>query len=491
MENSENSNVGFDDQENVSATPYYTPYPKQLLQKSGLQPVNIKFSPSSGGDSSVASMKEGSRSPSSLTSSSSDSEQQIQIVGEEKTNDISWESENRSYDELLKAFLKNEEELKISNFKLKLSEEQIDKLKIQIEKSDGQLNNALVESQVKEENLEYEKGQVLELQKKITHLETHVSDSTVKIEKLVSQLKLAEEHLKISYDEIAKLKEELNSRTSGSQELQDQLEVSVQKVVRLECQLDSERKQIRDLEDMLTWYKDNETNYEVEVQKLKDEMLDAEAQFSLVENQLHSDIACLSQENIQLAYRLEEYESRSNILENKSRQFEAEKIKIEEQLVSQQTVLQGEISCLKEELDQRRHDVEAMNKEFDKHKQKYDMVMTEKDEAKAKIHNLMAETSHRDNHIANMERELSQLHEQKAELITGSAATLNVVNELKLKVDELEKEVTRQNSVISATAEEKREAIRQLCFSIEHYRSGYKELLQAFAEQKRHAVTAS
>lgn len=166
MENSENSNVGLDDQENVSATPYYTPYPKQMLLKSGLQPVNIKFSPGSGGDSSVASMKEGSISPSSLTSSSSDSEQQIQIVGEEKTNDISWESENRSYDELLKAFLKNEEELKISNFKLKLSEEQIDKLKIQIEKSDGQLNNALVESQVKEENLEYEKGQVLELQKK-------------------------------------------------------------------------------------------------------------------------------------------------------------------------------------------------------------------------------------------------------------------------------------------------------------------------------------
>jgi len=490
MENSENSNVGVD-QENVSATPYYTPYPKHLLQKSGLQPVNIEFSPSSGGDSSVASMKEGFRSPSSSSSSSSDSEQQIQIVGEEKTNDISWESENRSYDELLKAFLRNEEELKISNFKLKLSEEEIEKLKIQIEKSEGQLNNALVESEVKEKNIEYEKTQVLESQEKITHLETHVSDCNLKIEKLVAQLKLAEEHLKISNDEIAKLKEELNSRTSGTQELQGQLEVAVQKVVSLECQLDSERKQSRDLEDRLTWYKDNQTNNELEVQKLKAEMLDAEAQFSLVENQLHSDIASLSQENIQLGYRLEEYESRSNILENKSRQFEAEKLKIEEQLVSQQTDLQGEISSLKEELDLRRHDVEAMNKKFDMHKQKYDMVIIEKDEAKAKIQNLVAETRYRDNLIDNMERELIQLHQQNAELKEGSAATLNVVNELKLKVDELEKEVTRLNSVISDRAEEKREAIRQLCFSIEHYRSGYKELLQAFAGQKRHAVRAS
>jgi len=492
MENPENSSVGFDDQENVSGTPYYTPYPKHLLLKSGLQPVNIEFSsPSSGGDSSVASMKEGSRSPSSSSSLSSDSEQQIQIVGEEKADEISWETESRTYDELLKAFLKNEEELKISNFKLKLSEEEIDKLKIQIEKSEGQLNNALVESQVKDENLKYEKGRVLELQKKTVDLETHVSDCSLKIEKLVAQLKLAEEHLKISYDEIARLKEELNISTSGTRELQGQLEVTQQNVVTLECQLDSERKQMRDLEDRLTWYKDNETNNELEVQKLKAQMLEAEAHFSSVKNQLHSDVARLSEENIQLGSRLEEYESRSHMLENKSRQIEAERLKIEEQFVSQQTVLQGEISCLKEELNQRRHDHEAVNREFDQHKQKYDMVMTEKDEANAKIHNLMAETRHRDNHIANLERELIQLREQKAELMRGSAATLNVVNELKLKVDELEKEVTRQNSVISDRAEEKREAIRQLCFSIEHYRSGYKELLQAFAGQKRHAVTAS
>ncbi|CAJ1974533.1 unnamed protein product [Sphenostylis stenocarpa] len=491
MENTENSHVGFDYQENVSGTPYYTPYPKHLLQKSGLQPVNIEFSPSSGGDSSVASVKEGSGSPSSSSSSSSDSEQRISKVGEKKTDDISWESENRSYDELLKAFLKNEEELKLSNFKLKLSEEEIAKLKIQIEKCEDQLNNALVESLVKEENLEYEKGQVLELQKKTVDLETHVSGCFLKIEKLVAQLKLAEEQLKISYDEIATLKEELNSRTSDSRELQGKLEVALENVVTLECELDSERKQVRNFEDRLTWYKNNETNNEIEVKKLKAEMLDAEAQFSLVKSQLHSDIARLSEENIQLDSRLEEYESRSNMLENKSRQFEAEKLKIEELLVSEQMALQGEINCLKEELDQRRHDVEAVNKEFDMHKHKYDMVMTEKDEANAKIHNLMAETRHRDNQIATMEREIIQLREQKAELITGSASTLNVVNELKLKVDELEKEVTRQNYVISDRAEEKREAIRQLCFSIEHYRSGYKELLQTFAGQKRNAVLTS
>ncbi|KAH1255518.1 Protein NETWORKED 4A [Glycine max] len=487
MEGSENFDAG-SDQGNVLVTPYYTPYPKHVLPKSGVQPVDIEFSPSSGGDSSAASMKEGPGSSSSSSSSSSDSEQENQVVGEGKTDDVSWESENRSYDELLKEFLKNEEELKLSNFKLKLSEEE---LKVQIEKSEGQLNNALVELKVKEEDLEYEKGQVLELQKKTADLETHVPDCSLKIAKLVAQLELAEEQLKISDDEIARLEEELNSRSLGTRELQGQLEVAQDNVAALENQLDSERKQIHDLEDRVTWYKTNETNNELEVQKLKADMLDAQAQFSLEKDQLHSEIAHLSEENKQLGSRLEEYKSRSNIFENKSRQFEAEKLKLEELLATQQMVLQGEISCLKEELDQRRHDVEAVNKEFDRHRQKYDVLMTEKDEANAKIHNLMAETRDRDNHIANLEREIIQVCEQKAELITGSAATLNLVNELKLKVDELEKEVTRQNAVISDRAEEKREAIRQLCFSIEHYRSGYKELLQAFSGHKRHAVTAA
>nr|ACU23753.1 unknown [Glycine max] len=490
MEDSEKFDAG-SDQGNALVTPYYTPYPKHLLPKSGLQPVNIEFSPSSGGDNSVASMKEGPGSSSSSSSSSTDSEQERKIVGEEKTDNVSLESENRSYNELLKEFLKNKEELKLSNIKLKLSEEKIVKLNVQIEKSEGELNNVLVELKVKEENLEYEKGQVLELQKKTADLETHVPDCSLKIAKLVAQLELAEEQLKISDDEIARLKEELNSRSSGTHELQGQLEVAQEIVAALESQLVSERKQIHDLEGRVTWYKANETNTEHAVQKLKAKMLDAQAQFSLEKDLLHSDIARLSEENKQLGSRLEEYESRSNIIENKSRQLEAEKLKLEELLATQQMDLQGEISCLKEELDQRRHDVEAVNKEFDRHKQKCDVLMTEKDEANAKIHNLMAETRDRNNYIANLERDIILLRGQEAELSTGSAATLRLVKELKLKADGLEKEVILKNVMISDRAEEKREAIRQLCFSIEHYRSGYKELLQAFAGHKCHAVTAA
>lgn len=525
MEGFDNSDLGCDEG-NQLVTPFYTPYQKPILPKSGIEPVNMEFTLSSGGDSSVASMKEGSGSSSSSSSDSEadssnpsvinyygvpgnadgkglpegfklkedfpDLKQQVHLAGEENTDNILWAvRENKSYDELLRKFIKTEEELKVSNFKLELSEKEIVKLKIQIETSDGRLDNALKELKMKEDDLEYKKGQILELQNQTADLETHVPDCCYKIAKLVEQLEVAQEQLKVSNDENERLSEELRSRSSGAHELQGQLEVAQENVASLELQLDSGKKQIRELEDRITWYKANETSHELEVQKLKAEMLDAKAQFSFEKDQLHSDIENLSEVKILLGSRLEEWESRSNVLESKLRQIEAENLKLEELHATQRMVLQGEISCLKEELDQRRHDVESVNKEFDRHKQKYDMLMTERDGANAKIHKLMAEVSFRDDQIANMERELFQLHAQQAELISGSETRLNLVNELKLKVEELEKEVSRQNAVILDRAEEKREAIRQLCFSLEHYRSGYQDLLRAFAGQKRHAVIAS
>ncbi|MCI67624.1 hypothetical protein A2U01_0088883 [Trifolium medium] len=69
---------------------------------------------------------------------------------------------------------------------------------------------------------------------------------------------------------------------------------------------------------------------------------------------------------------------------------------------------------------------------------------------------------------------------------------------LKLRVEELEEEVTRQNGVISDKDEEKREAIRQLCYSLEYYRSEYRQLVQTINKvyrrrhgHHRHAVIVS
>ncbi|KAE9587293.1 hypothetical protein Lalb_Chr23g0272131 [Lupinus albus] len=357
-------------------------------------------------------------------------------------------------------------------------------LKIQIEESEGQLDNVRKELKNKEDDLEYEKGQVMELQKQTAELETHVPDCSNKIEKLVQELEVAQEQLKVSNDEKTRLKEELKSRYALNHELQCEIKERQDAAQRSEATVqwlrDWGEKRNKELEDQITQYQANETEHDNEVKKLKAE-IDA----------LNSDISRLSKSQKLLDSRMKEWEARSNASQRKTKQAEAEKLKLEKLHANQKLLLQAEISSLKEELDHRRHDVEAVNKEFDQHKQKYDMLMTEKDEANAKIDKLMAEVSSRDNQIANMKTELVQLQAQQAELISESEARLNLVNELKLKVEDLENEVTRQNAVISDRAEEKREAIRQLCIFIEHYRSKYQELRCAIAGHKHHSVTPS
>ncbi|XP_057458993.1 protein NETWORKED 4B-like isoform X2 [Lotus japonicus] len=498
------SDVGLDQGSNL-VTPYFTPFQKQAFRTSGLQPVSMDLSPSSGGDSSAASMKEGTGSPSSSSSDSEadgnghlegiklkehfpDLEEQNQLAGEEKTDSVIWKREDKNYDELLKKFIKNEEELRISNSKLQLSEEEIIKLKIQLEKSEVQLDNVHKELKMKEEDLEYEKGQVLELKNQTAELETHVPDCCDKIAKLVEQLEEAQEQLKESNDEIARLREDLRSKSSSTHQLQGQLKTAQEDIDSLKYQLEIET---QEFEDRIARYKANETNHELEVQKLKAEILDSQAQFSVEKDQLISGIVSLTEVKMQLNSRLKEWESRSNELEIKLSIYEAEKLKQVELHASQQRALQDEISSLKEELGLRSHEIEGVNKEFDRHKQNYDMLMTERDGANATIDKLKAELSFRDNQIADVERKLVEIRTQQAELISGSETKLNLVNQLKLKVEELEKEVARQNAVISDRDEQKREAIRQLCFSLEHYRSGYQELVRVFTGHRRHAVTAS
>ncbi|XP_054793927.1 protein NETWORKED 4B-like [Prosopis cineraria] len=519
MEGFDNSGSG--NQGTTLMTPYYPPYQKKGLNNSDLPIVDIDLFSASAGDSSGVSSKQTSRSP---FSSSSDSESetpgssinrylglpmntdgngvhqeiklkeeflglesQKQIGGGDHMDNILWENDCTSYQELLCKLVKTEEELSNANLKLRLSEKEVINSKSQIVNSEGQLHHVLKELKLREADLEFEKEKVLKLQNQTSDLETHVQDCCCKIAKLTEELAEAREHLRVSNDEIAGLK----NKCDAAHELQCQLELAQQNVAAFEAQLDSGRNQIRELEEKIIWYKGNESKRELEVQNLKAEMLDAQAKYSLEKELLQSDVLSLSEARAQLDSALKEWELRSHLLENKLRQCEGEKLKLEEQNAAQEMVLQGEISCLKEELGERRHDIEALNKEIDSHKHKYDMIVAENDGANARIHKLIADARTRDNQIKNMEKDLCLFHAHHEELKSISEARLNEVNELKLKVEQLEVVVARQKAVISERAEEKREAIRQLCYALDHFKNGYQELRQAFTEQKRHAAVTS
>ena len=199
----------------------------------------------------------------------------------------------------------------------------------------------------------------------------------------------------------------------------------------------------------------------------------------------------MSEKQALLGVELKECELQTRELEDKILLSEAEKMEMQRLHAADEMALKAESNQLKVELSERREHVEVLNKEFDKFKLKYDMLMAEKDGLSAKVEKLKANVSARDYQIQEMEWCLSQLQKKQEELIDESQNAQKLIDELKLRVEYLQKEVDRQRVVISDGAEEKREAIRQLCFSLEHYRSGYQELRQAFIGHRRNVVMAA
>jgi len=482
MEGTSNSDLSCDGE-----CVFVNPHEKLMLLKSSLQPLNIDLPHNSDDDnSSVVSLNEGCQSPLSSWDSEPETdvlsiisshgmpvepleginmeeclemEQENLFVGVENIDDnLSWEIDNKSYDQLLKKFKENEEELRVSNFKLNLSEQEIIKLKVQVENSEGQLDKVREELKLNEEEL---------------HKQKELSEE--EMAKWAKELRVANEQLKISKFKIAKLEKELGSKSSKTRQLQDQLNVTHENLAKSECQLVSEKNQIQFLTNQLvSWrnqikmLKDMYGDVQQRVlQKFNSCMLDLEAKHSLEKDELIKKWSCkMSEMEKQLTSKLEDCESRNSTLENKLRQYEAEKVKIEELNATQQMALEDEICYLREELGQRKHDVEAAKKGFD-------MLMIERDEDNVKIAELQAQIWSHEDEISNMKRYIRELKVGLKELEINKTTLDQVNHKLTLRVGELRKEIIWQNGVISDRDEEKREAIRQLCFSLDHYRSLY------------------
>ncbi|OMO66734.1 hypothetical protein CCACVL1_21001 [Corchorus capsularis] len=451
-------------------SPLQTPEKELGLCKSTQRDASF----SSGGGSSDFSLKEGTES--SSLSSDSDSESfsssvniyssalstdnglehhkvielgselpimKLQVADEENVDGKLKMREN-SYAELTEKLVKCEEELRESNLKLLLAEEEIERLNTELKKSESgavlsehllvQLESLQRETKMREDDLELEKGKVIELQKQVFELEAYA--------------------------------------------------------VNLQEQLDTERRQAVNLQEQIVRYSNDLSHRGHEVEELKVALCDAQDNFSLQKESFQSEIFGLLQKEALLEARLKEWELHARLLEDKVRQCEAEKLEIKGLHDTQELGLQGQISQLKAELAEKGMHTETLNKNLDILKLKYDMLMAEKDGVIAKVNTLVAELSSRDLQIGQMDQHLQQLHTEHVQLISGSKHAKNLEDELKLRIKDLEKEVDRQRNVISDVAEEKREVIRQLSFTLEHYRSGYKEF-QAFFKHKRHAVMAS
>ncbi|KAL6980879.1 hypothetical protein U1Q18_022514 [Sarracenia purpurea var. burkii] len=323
----------------------------------------------------------------------------------------------------------------------------------------------------------------------------------VRITEYEEQLNQSNKKLQLSEKEIASLKGELKKKEAFVVvigELQAQLESAQRDNKMREAKLEMERKKVLELRKEVAelGIQVSDSNRKIgtlveELEIAREKLKISEDEFNFDKEKLNFDISILLKQIALLEARVEGSELRSKSLETEISQCEAEKREMKCLHEAQQIGLQSEVERLKVDVAERSELLEALNKKLDTLKVKYDMLVAEKDGIDAKVQTLIAEMNSRDNHIKQLEEYLREMHIKSAGLIIGSESAKELADELRLRVEELEKEVDRQRIVISDRAEEKREAIRQLCFSLEHYRNGYQELWQAFIGHKRHAVSAS
>lgn len=484
LQGSGNTKSGF-----AQGSPLLTPD-----RKMGLHNTSCQATSSTSGGSSNFSLKEGAElsSPSSSDSESEFSNSSVKIHldapinidGKELT-----EEANETYEELHGRVTEYEVKLRVLNLSLQLSEEEVARLKSELH---SQIELAKRDVNIREADLEMERRQVFELQNYVSELETRLSESNFEIERLMKELEVSSDRLKGSDEEINRLNNQLaNEISEGTHQLQGQLKLAQDDVTTLNAKLDYERMQVLKFQERIAKVETNLSDRNNEVAELKIALSDAEEKFTSDKAQLQSEMFCLLEKQALLDARLKEWELQGKALEDKIRQCETEKMEIIGLHEAQERGMQSEINQLKVEVCERDNRIEALNKIMDSLKLKYDMLMAEKDEINAKVNTLVAEARSRDNHIGQIEEHSRKLHMEHAELIAASESSRKLVDELRFRVKELENEVDRQRMVILDAAEEKREAIRQLCFSLEHYRSGYQELRQAFLGYKRPAVMAA
>ncbi|XP_023735787.2 protein NETWORKED 4B [Lactuca sativa] len=326
-----------------------------------------------------------------------------------------------------------------------------------------------------------------------------VNDDALKVKE--TKVDDAEELLK----NISVLEEELSNSNKKVQSLKDENALLETKVHDTEEVM----KRISLLEEELsTWNK--------KVQSLEDEN-------ALLETKVHDTEELLK--NISV---LEEELSTSSkkaqsLLEDKNALLEVEKAKVAESTRRIETMgkvievyrtqvltTDNEISKLKQELA--RKDIDqtqflSLGQTITSLQQQLDSKQVRNDELHEKAIRFTADISKRDDEIIELSTKINQMRtvhaaeedklktditrletevREKCELVDDlnrehDAAVISCTDELKVKVVELEKEV-------EVVSEEKREAIRQLSFAVDHYMSAYKQLHQDFVSLNRRFV---
>ncbi|KAI3919138.1 hypothetical protein MKW98_016691 [Papaver atlanticum] len=256
-------------------------------------------------------------------------------------------------------------------------------------------------------------------------------------------------------------------------------------VARLKHELDRTKSYLKVIEAQATEMKVENRMLEmdvckrdIEIRDLKLAMSDANLRFINENAQLQKVILTLEQGHVDLETTLKTSEMRVHKLVEEYKRLEGEYIEFR---VLQRNRAEEMDRYLIEKIVERGNWVDENLLE----KANFDAMRVEINELNAKVSLLATDLQSRDERICQMDEHLDRLHMEHVELISRCEAATKYVEELKKKLSQMEREVEWQRGMIIEGAEKKKEAIRQLSFSLEHFKNRYYEFREAFILLRR------
>ncbi|XP_026432264.1 protein NETWORKED 4A-like [Papaver somniferum] len=216
----------------------------------------------------------------------------------------------------------------------------------------------------------------------------------------------------------------------------------------------------------------------IEIRDLKLAISDANLRFINENAQLHKVILALEQGHVDLETTLKTSEMRVHKLVEEYKKLEGEYIEFR---VLQRNRAEEMDKYLIAKIVERGNWVDENLLE----KANFDAMRVEINELNAKVSSSATDLETRDEKICQMEEHLDRLHMEHVELISRCEAATKYAAELKKKLSQMERQVEWQRGMIIEGEEKKREAIRQLSFSLEHFKNRYYEFREAFILLKR------
>ena len=492
---SQGSGISETDSETQSISPSPEPNMEQNTAKPKRKTRAVGFDVflGSGGSSDIS--KKGSDGSSS---SSSDSDSEVDEASEENGNGISYIMDGRitELEDELQEARQQIEALEVKNMHCQCEKLEESLKQVSNEKED--LVAAILAS--KNDNEDLKRDMALTAK----HFEAQLVHRDHEIEKCKQEVEQVSEkyfHEKSALEsEIERLQEVVKNFERNLTEVTGeklQLEAQVKELEQVSNNLDDSSAEIIKLQEIikdLQARSENDSNDKgvleeraMELEQVRRQLEDSRAvarELQATIKDLKEDLEKTLQEKAELQNRMKDVEQATSDLNS---------------LVAS---LEGKLTATEAQLEQLHVEKAEASLESEKHlsqliqaiahlKTEIELLSSEKAAVENKVSVLLIDVTTRDEKLKEMDNHLHQLHLEHVKLIEEADIARKDVSGLRSRVCELEEEVEKQKLIISDSAEGKREAIRQLCFSLDHYRHGYQQLRQLLQDHKRPVVMAT